>query len=167
MSKEKIYTPKQFDRAVERYFESVSRKIPATELYDSGRVNAKGMPVMLTRPILREDGRPYMVTDWIDKPSITKLCIFLGITKTTFDNYARDEKYLVTATRARETIEAYLTDQLENLRNPSGVMFNLKYNFKWTDRYDIIANYDTDEEEDPLTKALREEAERDKHAALG
>lgn len=161
MGREKKYTPKAFDTAIDQYFDSISRSVPATELYDTGRVNAKGMPVMARREIVRKDGTPYMLTEWVDKPSLNKLCIYLKIAKKTFENYAKDERYMLSATRAREQIEAYLIDALETAKNPSGVIFNLKYNFKWSDKYEFIANRADENEEDALTAALREEAERE------
>lgn len=165
MGREKKYSPKQFDTGIKQYFKSISRMIPATEQYDTGRINSKGMPVMARREIKNEDGSPFLITEWIDKPSILKLCLFLGISKSTFNAYAKDIKYSFSATRARDTIEAYLSDQLENLKNPSGVIFNLKYNFKWSEKIEIAANIGSEIEEDALTRALREEAEKEEAEA--
>lgn len=155
MGAHKKYTPKQFERAVDDYFKSICRRVPATELYDTGNTNKKGYPIMATRQILRDDGTPFMVLQWIEAPGIAQLCDRLGISKQTFENYTNDPKYVDSTMRARMRIEAYLTAQLEIAKNPSGVMFNLMNNFKWsnknTDRMDAKVKFTISEDADELS----------------
>ena len=70
----KKYTKKSLKEAVERYFRSISRTIPAKDL--AGHV------------IRNDDGEDIMVTEYVVPPSISGLCLYLGIDRSTWQNYA-------------------------------------------------------------------------------
>lgn len=118
MAKKK-YTPKAFAEAVEKYFRSISYLRTAED--ESGC------------PIRNSDGEIISYMDFAVPPSITDLCIRLGICKDTFDAYMRDEHYAEICQRAKMLIENWLVRQL-NTREKSvdGIKFNLTYNFGWS-----------------------------------
>lgn len=118
MAKKK-YTQKAFTEAVEKYFRSIS--FVRTVHNEDGSL------------IYNADGEPIQYIDFAIPPSITDLCIRLGICKDTFESYMRDERYADICQRAKMLIENWLVRQL-NTREKSvdGIKFNLTYNFGWT-----------------------------------
>lgn len=120
MAKKK-YTPKAFALAVEKYFRSISYLRTATN--DDGNA------------ICNNDGETIKYYDFAIPPSVTELCLKLGITRDTFDAYMRDESYADICKSAKARIEVWLERQL-NTREKSvdGIKFNLTYNYGWTDK---------------------------------
>lgn len=118
MAKKK-YTPKAFAEAVEKYFRSITYLRSATD--------AEGDTIYNT------DGEPIRYTDFAIAPSITDLCVRLGICKDTFDAYMRDDRYAEVCRRAKLLIEAWLERQLDTReKSVDGIKFNLTYNFGWS-----------------------------------
>ena len=115
----KKYTPKAFAEAVEKYFRSITYLRSATD--------AEGDTIYNT------DGEPIRYTDFAIAPSITDLCVRLGICKDTFDAYMRDDRYAEVCRRAKLLIEAWLERQLDTReKSVDGIKFNLTYNFGWS-----------------------------------
>lgn len=118
MAKKK-YTPKAFAEAVEKYFRSITYLRSATD--------AEGHTIHNT------DGEAICYSDFAIAPSITDLCVRLGICKDTFDAYMRDDRYADTCRRAKLLIEAWLERQLDTReKSVDGIKFNLTYNFGWS-----------------------------------
>lgn len=113
------YTPKAFAKAVEAYFRSIS--------YARSALDENGLAIR------NVDGEDIVYSDFAIPPSITELCLRLGICKDTFDAYMQDDQYADTCRHAKLLIEAWLTRQL-NTREKSvdGIKFNLTYNFGWS-----------------------------------
>ena len=77
--------------------------------------------------------------DALPRPyTILSLCIYLGIVKDTLQDYAKLQEYSSTITRARLKIEAYAEDCLYTAKNPTGIIFNLKNNWKWHDKTEVV-----------------------------
>ena len=76
--------------------------------------------------------------DELPRPyTVLSLCIYLGITRETLLQYAKLEAYSDTITCAKLKIEAYAEDCLYTAKNPTGIIFNLKNNWKWHDKQEI------------------------------
>ena len=70
----KKYTKKGLREAIERYFRSISRTIPARD--DTGGI------------IRNDDGEEIKVVQFVVPPSVTGMCLYLGIDRSTWQNYA-------------------------------------------------------------------------------
>ena len=93
--------------------------------------------------------------DWVDeenirrkeegekfKPyTITSLCLYLGIWKEAFYEYAKRPEYANSYKMARNKIESQLEEgMLNGTFNTIGAIFNAKNNFGWTDKQEITVS---------------------------
>lgn len=124
----KYKSKKALAEAIERYFSSISRTIPAQE-------------ALTGNEIYNDDGERIMLTQYVRPPSICSMCLYLGIDRSTWQNYC-DEKLhpefeSVTAmTRAR--IEAWLEEQLlMREKGVQGIIFNLQNNYGWREKKEL------------------------------
>lgn len=123
----KYKSKKALSDAVERYFRSISRTIPARDGY--GGI------------IRNDDGEEIRVLEYIRPPSISSLCLYLGIDRSTWQNYCDSELHpefqsITALTRAR--IEAYLEEQLlTREKGVQGIIFNLQNNYGWRQKQEV------------------------------
>lgn len=129
------YTSKKALReAVEDYFNSISRTV---QLADH-----KG------EPMHNDNGDPMLVRKFVKAPSLVSLCVHIGITKQTWQNYSDPEKHPefeeVTA-QAKQIIEAYLSEELTDAdrRNVNGIMFTLTNNYGWKNKSEVEVGEET------------------------
>ena len=153
----KAYTAAKLEKAIEAYFDSISYEEPATRSEtvtdDAGNVvlDRMGHPAVRILRIRRRDGTAATVTKWLEPPSITSLCLYLGIDVKTFERYGKasgddeSERICRAITRARGRVEAYLTERLEDGKASRGAIFNLQQNFGWKDRKEISLDPQTRE----------------------
>ena len=134
MGRKKEYTEKEFYKACIKYFKSISADRPVQELYDTGRINKKGLPVMAYRDVLDDTGKkPLMQRVYFVPPSLLDLYLFLGITKQTASNYRkRGGLYEKAMNEADLKVEAYKGRMLnEGIKRPQGIIFDLQCNHGW------------------------------------
>ena len=67
-------------------------------------------------------------------PTISGLALWLGTNRQTLINYGEREEFFDTIKKAKATIEAFNEQMLFSGKNVTGVIFNLKNNFRWKDR---------------------------------
>jgi len=78
------------------------------------------------------------IKDGIRLYTVSGLCIWLGITRTTLCEYETNPRFSDTVKRAKMRIENNLEELAEiGLINSSVSIFSLKNNFKWTDKTDV------------------------------
>lgn len=115
----KKYTAAEFEEAVERYFARISRTRMLKD--DDGKV------------VYDDAGEAITYTDWLRPPTITGLCLTLGIDRSTWQNYADAQKnrgHAAVCERARMRIECYLEELLSTKeKSVQGVIFNLQANY--------------------------------------
>lgn len=147
----KKYTPASFQRACEAYFNSISyqkAKMRAAPVFDE-----EGFPVLddfghqkvQFKQVITADGKAAFETCWTEPPSLTGLCLYLGIDRATFSRYGsydpenpeESEKFCNTVTRARGRVEAYLESRLEDKSAARGAIFNLQNNFGWKEKKEM------------------------------
>lgn len=114
--------------AIDRYFRSISRTIHAKDAKTG-------------KPIYNDDGEPIMITQYIKPPTVSALCLYLGIDRATWFRYCDGQLHpefeSVTA-KTKERIEAYLEEQLlTRERGVQGVIFNLQNNYGWRQRQEV------------------------------
>lgn len=124
----KYKNKKALSEAIERYFRSISRQIQAQEA-QTGKV------------IYNDDGETIMLTQYISPPSITGLCLYLGIDRSTWQNYCDGQlhpEFSAVTTLARSRIEAWLEEQLlTREKSVQGIIFNLQNNYGWKQKQEI------------------------------
>ncbi len=117
----KKYTVKRFREAVDSWFRSITVEIEVNDL-----INLDGEPITK---------RIYAVP-----PTISGLCLKLGIDRRTWQNYADPEqnpKLAEICADVRLRIEAYLEEQLlTRVKSLQGIIFNLQNNYGWRERHE-------------------------------
>ena len=157
MGAPKKYTPRSLRKAVENYFSSITRDVALTEPKPTGEKDKMGHEIYTQEPVVNNLGQQIVVTEYLVPPSILDLAAFLGIHRSTWDNYCDREAYpefFDTTTYARGRIHAYLvreslTRQGKDLK---GVLFNLENNFGYRERLEVT----NETVEGFLQKALEE-----------
>lgn len=136
MGRKKSYTPGTLKKAVNEYFMSISRVVPLTEMVPTDERDDKGHVIYEPQAIMNQLGKQIEVVQYAVPPSVGDLCIFLGIHRSTWNEYCNDEKYSDTTTHARGLMHAYLereslTRQGKDLK---GVLFNLENNYGYSQK---------------------------------
>lgn len=104
--------------------------------------------------VITADGTPAVEITYTQPPSITGLCLYLGVDRTTFFRWTKlrenggeitpeEEKICNIATQARGRIEEYLIRQTENPRAARGAIANLEANFGWKRRREVGLDEET------------------------
>ena len=108
----KKYTNKGLEKAVEGYFASISR-----------------------------DEREAWEAEYKRPPTVSGLCLYLGIDRSTWRNYADPRlhpEFREVAAYARMRMEAYLEEQLlTREKNVQGLIFNLQNNYGWREKREV------------------------------
>lgn len=131
MAAQKKYTPRTLDKAVRKYFASISRQKVLMEMAPTGRLDKYGHPEMSQQPILNGLGEPITVTEFLIPPDVGGLCQYLGIHRSTWSDYANDPAYADTATYARGVMRAWNERELltREGKNTRAIEFNLIHNY--------------------------------------
>lgn len=143
----KIKSAKALEAEIDGYFRSITYEQVLTELYDTGERTNKGKPIMAERELCDMDGKPIKVTRYAVAPTRQGICLALGISKDTWENY-RDAMQADTypgfadvCARAELRIEAYLAEEVTQRRgNVNGIVFNLQNNYGWREKKDITVH---------------------------
>ena len=161
MGAPKKYTPEKLERAVKRYFKSISREVTVTEKKPTGEKDKDGHMIYTDVPVINCLGKEVKVTESLVPPSVGDLSRFLGIHRDTWNDYCNHEKhpeFSDTTTYAQGCIHAYL--ERESLTRPGkdlkGVLFNLENNFGYKERVEVA----NDTMESFLQKQMEEGAGR-------
>lgn len=124
----KYKTKKALADAIERYFRSISRTIQAQEAL-TGTI------------IYNDDGEAIMLTQYIRPPSVTGLCLHLGIDRSTWQNYCDETlhpEFTEVTGMTRSRIEAWLEEQLLiREKGVQGIIFNLQNNYGWKQKQEV------------------------------
>lgn len=159
----KAYTPRTLKKAVERYFASISRTVPVTEPIPTGKLDRYGHPVFEYVQVKNCLGEDVYKTEYLIKPSCAGLARFLGIHRSTWDNYHDKDVYPEfqdVVEDAEDRIFAWTHEQLltRSGKDVKGIVVELEHSwgYKQERPEDLTTGMRT--EEDPLTKALKEEA---------
>lgn len=158
--RKKKYTAAGFDKAVEKYFATISRLVPVTEQVDSGKRDDKGHIVYKSVPVLNALGEQAVRLEWIEPPTVGGLCEFLGIHRSTFAEYADGNahpEFSDTTTRARGRMRAYLERELLERKEVKGIIFELENNYEYRERQDVRVSGSVED----YLKRLDEEGEAD------
>ena len=121
------YTPLSLERAVDRYFDSICYRVQARDPMGNPIKNMAGEDVMQIR--------------YVSPPSKLDLCLFLGIDRSTWQNYCDREKHPEMAPitdYVHLRCEAYLASELvRREKGVDGIKFNLQNNYGWTSKKEV------------------------------
>ncbi len=113
------YTPEELRAALERYFESICRTVDAEDRNGE--------------PLTNDRGEVIRRVQYVVPPSVSGLCLSLGIGKSEWREYLDAEKHPLHAKEAElaaERIEAYLEGELVTRgTGVQGLIFNLQNNY--------------------------------------
>ena len=76
---QKKYTPRALLKAVQRYFDSISRDEPVTERTATGELDKYGHPVYADTPVCNRLGEPLVRLLFLEPPTVSSMCLALGI----------------------------------------------------------------------------------------
>lgn len=139
----KYKTVEQLQEAIDAYFEGCE----GTVLRDS-----EG------NPVLNKWGSPVMIGQ--KPPTVTGLALALGFTsRQALLNYQGRKMFVDAVTRAKSRCEEYTESRLYDRDGAMGAKFSLMNNFKGWREKPVERIQENDVEDDPITKALKEEAE--------
>lgn len=137
MGRRKEYTADSLRRAVEKYFKSITRKVTVMEKYDTGSKDKSGHIIYGERPVKNCLGKEVVVTEYLVPPSVAGISEFLGIHRSTWDNYCDREKYpefFDTTTYARGRMQGWREEQLVTRKDVKGIVFDLENNYGYRER---------------------------------
>ena len=123
----KKYTKAGLQKAVDGYFASISRTVTALDEDKN--------------PLYNDAGEAIKITQYVRPPSVSGLCLCLGIDRSTWQNYgdARLHPELAgVVAQAKMRMEAYLEEQLlTREKNVQGLIFNLQNNYGWREKREV------------------------------
>ncbi len=160
MGKPKKFTARTLARAVDAYFDSITREVEVTEQVDTGRRDGQGHRIFETKPVANKLGQTVRVTEYLVPPSVRELCCSLGITRATWSNYADPDKHPELAgivEEARERMRAWNERELVTRpgKDVRGIIFNLQANYGCGVKAEPAP---AAQEDDPITRSLKEAA---------
>lgn len=142
--KRKYDSPDAIRKAVDAYWDCISYQRCVVVTEPTGEVDERGNVVLVTRMLQEKNGTggrngpPVTVTEYIERPSLEGLCLYMGITRDTWATYAKDEKLGEVCAWAKERVRKYLMDRLDgNHKHIQGILFDLKNNHGMSDRMEI------------------------------
>lgn len=134
MARPREYTPEKLERAVNKYFRSITRRVVRKEMVPTGERDSKGRMIYEQRPVINSLGQEVEITEYILPPSVADLCQALGIHRSTWANYCDHKlhpEFTDLTEQACERMKAW--NERELLTRPGkdikGVMFNLQTNY--------------------------------------
>ena len=137
MGRRRKYTPKKMQTEINRYFSSISRTVTAKEAVDLGKRDDKGHVVWDYIEIKNDAGELIRHTEYVIPPTVSGLCRYLKIHRSTWSVYRADPEYAAVTERAVLRIREYLEEQLLSRTNVRGIMFELQNNYGYSDKKEI------------------------------
>ena len=124
----KYKTAAELERAVRAYFRSISTRVTVKEEYDTGEKDELGHAIKALREVKNGVGETVERTLYLIPPTVSGLCLALGIHRSTWYALRDDPKCAPVFEWARLRILAYLEDQLLSRKGSDiqGVKFLLQ-----------------------------------------
>lgn len=160
MGRPRKYTKAGLEKKINKYFKRITREITVKEPVDTGEVDRYGHPICKMEPVVNSLGKELREISYIVPPTIGDLCLFLGISSSTWAEYCDQEKhpeFSEATTQARGRIRAYLQRELltRSGRDVKGIIFDLQNNHGYREKVEL----DSQEQKLKIEK-LQAEVER-------
>jgi len=140
MGRPRKYTARTLKKAVQEYFDSITREVEVTEKVDSGERDSKGHIIYVPAPVLNKLGKPAIITEYIVPPTVGGLCEFLGIHRSTWAEYCDETlhpEFSDTTTRTRGRMRDWREEQLLVRKDVKGIIFDLQNNYGYSEKREI------------------------------
>jgi len=122
----KFKSAKELQQKIDEYFESCFEEVWTQD------EDGKWLPVLdRNGNVIKRQIRPF---------TITGLALALETTRETLLDYEDRDEFSYTIKAAKQRIENFTEEQLFTNRNTTGVIFNLKNNYGWTDKSEVDTN---------------------------
>ena len=139
MGVQKKYTPEKLEKAVKKYFKSISREVTVTEKLSTGQKDKDGHTIYEDVPVKNSLGKEMKTIQYLIPPTVGGLADFLGIHRDTWNAYCKDPAFSDTTTYAQGRMHAYLEQEMltRSGKDLKGVLFNLENNYGYKDRVEV------------------------------
>lgn len=140
MARPKKYTALALKRAVDAYFNGISREVVVTEQVDSGQRDERGHVIYVPVAVKNRLGEEMRHVEYLVPPTVGGLCEHLGIHRSTWADWCdakRFPEFADTTTRARGRMRAYLEEQLLVRKDVKGIIFDLQNNYGMSEKREI------------------------------
>ncbi len=136
------YTGAGLRRAVEAYFDGITRTVQVTEPVWHGEYDSKGNRVYDDEPVTNSLGAPVELEEYVIPPSMGALCRHLGISRETWSNWHDAERFpefQETLQAARDRMQAWNEEEMltREGKNLKGILFNLQNNYGYAEKTDV------------------------------
>ena len=139
MGRPKKYTPESLRRAVKKYFLSITREKKLTERVPTDEKDNDGHVIYEDKPVMNMLDEQVTVIEFVVPPSVGGICRFLGIHRSTWNEWAKEEGFSDTVTHAQGCMQAWNEEQL--LTRPGkdlkGIVFNLENNYGYREKSSV------------------------------
>ena len=116
MGRPRKYTKARLEKAIRQYFLKITREEVVTVPEDTGELDKYGHKIYREVPAVNQLGEELTETRYLVPPTIGGLCLYLGISSSTWAEYADESKhpeFSAAAAYARGRIKAYLQQELK------------------------------------------------------
>lgn len=140
MARPKKYDAESLRKAVDKYFRSITRMVQVTEKVDSGKRDGSGHIIWETKPVINQLGKELWVTEFLVPPTVSGLCDYLGIHRSTWAEYCDPEihpEFSDTTTYARGRMQGWREEQLITRKDVKGIVFDLQNNYGYRERQSV------------------------------
>lgn len=139
LGRKKKYSAATLRKAVDRYFQSISRVADVTEEVWTGELDENGHRVYERVPVKNQLGETVRRVEFLLPPEEGALCRALGISTTTWESYGRTEGMAEIVEDAKDTIRAWLWREMltRSGKDVKGIQFNLENNYGASQRQSI------------------------------
>ena len=124
MGRPKKYTERTLRKAVEAYFDSITREVGMTEKVDTGRKDSSGHKIFENVPVINKRGEQVKYTEYLVPPTVGGMCEYLEIHRSTWAEYCDESlhpEFSDTTTRTRGRMREYLEQQLLIRKDVKGI----------------------------------------------
>lgn len=138
--RKKYATLAALKNGVNAYFASISYQRPVVVceptglVLDGGKIEYK---TVLLRDGTDGTGKPKTTLEYTEPPSVAALCLYLGISRETWSNYAADDTLKPVVEEVKLRMEAYWTGLLTDKSTAFGAKFVLASKYHYNERVEV------------------------------
>ena len=132
MGRPKKYSKKALRKAVDSYFDSISREVEITEKVDTGKRDKYGHVIYDTVKVINKLDEVAKTTEFLVPPTLGGLCSFLKIDQSTWSRWCDKDTYPEYEDIVAQTRERLLTwrqEQVVMRKDVKGLIWDLETNY--------------------------------------
>lgn len=140
MARKRKMKAKELAEKVERYFASITRTVTVTERVPTDKLDDHGHTIYKTETVRNSLGEEATREEYITPPTVGGLCLFLGIHRSTWNEWCNAElfpEFADTTTYARGRMQAWLEEQSLTRKDVKGIIFNLQNNYGYSEKKQV------------------------------